>query len=105
MSYNKDGQYVGYIYIITNNVNSKCYIGQTQVNIEHRWRQHKHSARYPELWSGILYKAMRKYGIEKFHIKTISSFAFDDIEELKKRIEYTRKILYSKIQLAYAKWI
>lgn len=37
MSFNKDGQYVGYIYIITNNVNSKCYIGQTQVNIEHRW--------------------------------------------------------------------
>ena len=96
MSFNKDGQYVGYIYVITNNVNSKCYIGQTQVNIEHRWRQHKHSARYPELWSGILYKAMRKYGIENFHIKAISSFAFDDIGELKKELNIQERYYIQK---------
>ena len=81
MSYNKDGQYVGYIYIITNNVNSKCYIGQTQVNIEHRWRQHKHSARYPELWSGILYKAMRKYGRENFSFEIIEECEIDKLCE------------------------
>ena len=96
MSFNKDGQYVGYVYIITNDVNSKYYIGQTQVNIEHRWRQHKHSAGYPELWSGILYKAMRKYGIEKFHIKTISSFAFDDISELKRELNVQERYYIQK---------
>lgn len=44
------------IYKITNNINNKCYIGQSR-NIEKRWRDHKYSnLDYP------LYRAFRKYG-------------------------------------------
>ena len=43
MSFNKDGQYIGYIYIITNNVNDKVYVGQTYRSIKERFSEHLRS--------------------------------------------------------------
>ena len=37
---------MGYIYIITNDINNKVYIGQTISTIEHRWGEHKAKAYY-----------------------------------------------------------
>lgn len=32
---------MGYIYKITNIINKQCYIGQTIMSLEERWRHHK----------------------------------------------------------------
>lgn len=38
MSFNKNThKYEGYIYLIKNLINNKCYVGQTTTTIEHRW--------------------------------------------------------------------
>ena len=41
MAYNKEtGMWEGYIYVITNSVNRKQYVGQTITTVEHRFKQH-----------------------------------------------------------------
>lgn len=72
----------GYIYIIKNRVNNKCYIGQTKKTIEERWREHifNHTRR-----KQAIYMAMRKYGIENFYIEEVESV---DIEKLNDREIY-----------------
>jgi predicted GIY-YIG superfamily endonuclease len=48
------------IYLITNTVNNKSYVGQS-INIEKRWQQHKKSNE-----TKPLYRAFKKHGIDKF---------------------------------------
>lgn len=60
------------IYKITNQVNGKCYIGQS-VNIARRWRDHKKTssdASY-NAYDSVLHKAFRKYGIENFSFEVL----------------------------------
>ncbi len=52
------------IYIITNTVDGKKYIGKTIGSIERRWYQHQKNAEYGH--NTYLYAAMRKYGVDKF---------------------------------------
>jgi len=57
---------MGWIYIITNKENGKCYIGQTiSKRVETRWSGHR---RRPH---GLLKLAFEKYGIENFNFETI----------------------------------
>ena len=60
----------GYIYKITNNVNSKVYVGQTICDISKRFREHKHASLTQNT---CLYKAMRKYGVDNFKIEQIDT--------------------------------
>ena len=64
---------MGYIYKIYNDVNDHLYIGQTSQPISDRWEGHKSSARNSTLpsFNDTVHIAMRKYGIEKFHIVEI----------------------------------
>lgn len=60
------------IYKITNQINNKVYIGQTQ-DIERRFRQH-HTEPFNEnstTYNVLLYRAIRKYGIENFSFEII----------------------------------
>jgi len=52
------------IYKATNNVNKKCYIGQTKFNIEIRKKQHSSNG-------FLLHNAIRKYGIDAFEWEVI----------------------------------
>ena len=64
---------MGYIYKIINKIDNKCYIGQTMISLEERWRQHKSdrsNCRY-------LKRAFEKYSIENFEIKLIC-ICFDE---------------------------
>lgn len=61
---------MGYIYKIWNDNNDKLYIGQTRQTVNIRWKQHKNKAEY-ERQPLLIYRAMRKYGIDTFHIETI----------------------------------
>jgi group I intron endonuclease len=59
------------IYLITNNVNGKVYVGQTKTKLYARWATHKRDARY-----GIdlcICRAIKKYGPESFSIKEIAT--------------------------------
>jgi len=57
-------------YLITNQLNQKCYVGYTRQGLKKRFRQHLSSARtgsdYP------LHRAIRKHGEEAFVIKGLS---------------------------------
>jgi hypothetical protein len=60
----------GHVYLITNTVNGKVYVGQTVQPIIVRWRQHCGQAKsgrkaYP------LYLAMQKYGLSAFSVSVI----------------------------------
>lgn len=69
------------IYKITNDVNSKLYIGQTTKTLEQRIQNHRNS-----FVSGVdnhLYRAMRKYGWDKFHFEVIAEVTDQDtLDEL-----------------------
>lgn len=61
------------IYKITNNINNKCYIGQSR-NVEKRWENHKYrNLDYP------LYRAFRKYGIQNFTFEIIEECSVDEL--------------------------
>lgn len=59
---------MAYIYQITNDINNKVYIGKTEFSIEKRFKEHCHDAFRERMEKRPLYSAMRKYGIEHFHI-------------------------------------
>jgi group I intron endonuclease len=61
-----------FVYLVTNKINGKQYVGQTKNTPEQRWAGHVYSARgdksrrnYP------LYHAIRKYGPESFCVATL----------------------------------
>lgn len=75
------------IYKITNTVNGKCYIGQS-INIKQRWKNHKKDAFWeagPE-YEYPLYRAMRKYGFDKFTFEVLETCKQDELNQ--KEIEY-----------------
>ena len=65
------------IYKITNLVNGKVYIGQSQ-NIKERWKDHRTDYKRGEV---ILYRAMRKYGIDNFSFEVIEECSVDELNE------------------------
>ena len=62
---------MAYIYQITNDINGKIYIGKTEFSIEKRFKEHCTDAFKDRNEKRPLYAAMRKYGIERFHIELI----------------------------------
>lgn len=59
------------VYLITNDVNDKGYIGACTMPLERRWAGHRCWARKGRGYS--LHSAMRELGIDKFHIQRIFS--------------------------------
>lgn len=70
---------MAYIYQITNDINGKIYVGKTEFSIEKRFKEHCADAFRERNEKRPLYSAMRKYGIEHFHIELIEET--DDPEE------------------------
>ena len=65
-----------YIYIITNKINDKKYIGKTNRSIEERWKEHcKDRKRFTDR---PLYRAMNKYGVENFKIEKLEEVSTDE---------------------------
>jgi group I intron endonuclease len=71
---------MGYIYKITNKIDSKIYIGQTKNDLEERWKQHRRknsNCRY------ISY-AFKKYGIDNFKFELICISFDEKLDEIEK---------------------
>ena len=62
---------MAYIYQIQNDINQKIYIGKTEFSIEKRFKEHCKDAFCEQKENRPLYMAMRKYGIEHFHIELV----------------------------------
>lgn len=75
---------IGFIYKITNNVNNKCYIGQTHFSVEKRWKEHIRDSHKEFLQNRLLYKAIKKYGIENFDIVSIEEVSNELLNEREK---------------------
>lgn len=71
----------GFIYVITNDINGKQYVGKTRDSIKNRFVIHlkDYTKKYEE--KRPLYEAMNKYGIEHFSIKEIEKCPIDVLEE------------------------
>ena len=62
---------MAYIYQITNDINDKIYIGKTVRSIQERFKEHCRDYLKREMENRPLYRAMKKYGIEHFHIELL----------------------------------
>jgi group I intron endonuclease len=88
----------GVIYIITNKVNTKKYIGKAfsyvkngasglvQHGIYGRFANHVKAAKNNSMDCPLLYQAMRKYGFDKFDIQLLEIASKEDLKE--KETEY-----------------
>lgn len=71
----------GKIYIITNNIDAKVYVGRTIQKIETRWANHKADSRRK---NGGLHLAMAEYGVDNFEITHICSVKKEALDELER---------------------
>lgn len=79
----------GIIYVVTNLINGKRYVGQTIKGLDERKRQHLKDAKIA-YHNAPLYKAMRKYGTDAFSWE-IQDYAFSREELNQKEIFYIQK--------------
>lgn len=71
--------FVGYVYLITNLLNGKKYVGQTICDVRRRWSQHKNEAKKGSV--SAIHAAIRKYGPENFQMVIIDT-VYSNREEL-----------------------
>ena len=69
---------MAFIYKITNLVNNKCYIGKTERSIKQRWKEHLKKHKKLDL---PLYRALNKYGIEKFQIEQLEKCSSEEVDD------------------------
>lgn len=72
---------VGYIYYISNTVNNKLYVGKTISTLKERLGEHRRESRKQRTENRPLYRAMRKYGEDKFSIHLLEKVPFELLSE------------------------
>ena len=68
---------LGYIYIITNKINNKQYIGQTSRSIEVRYNEHCYDNRS----NSAIHKAIKEYGVSNFEVKELEKVPLEKLDE------------------------
>lgn len=73
---------MAFIYVITNQVNGKRYVGKTTHNsINKRWKEHIKDSKNRKYNKRPLYNALNKYGIENFIIEQLEECSIETLEE------------------------
>ena len=62
---------MSFIYVITNDINGKQYVGKTNWTIEKRFKEHIKDSKRERCEKRPLYNAMNKYGIEHFSVEQL----------------------------------
>lgn len=62
---------MGEIYLVTNIINEKKYVGQTRGGFQKRWSEHVSHANNEKSDFSVLHRAMKKYGIPSFRVEKI----------------------------------
>jgi len=75
---------MGNIYLITNLVNDRVYIGQTIKPIEDRFKEHVSESRMMRIKTMPLYHAINKYGVKNFKILLLEKVNKDKMDEREK---------------------
>ena len=80
---------MSYIYKITNIENQHIYIGKTDRTVEERWKEHLKDCNRVNFGNRPLYRAINKYGKDKFLIEQIEECPSNEVAEREKYwIEY-----------------
>ena len=74
----------GFIYKISNDINSHIYIGKTILTIEERFKEHIKDSKKEEWKHRPLYRAINKYGIEHFTISLVEECNYTILSEREK---------------------
>lgn len=77
-----------YVYLITNTINQKKYVGITTRSIEKRWKEHINASNCESYsnYNDLLHKAIRHYGKDNFKVECIDTS--DSEEDLKNKEIY-----------------
>lgn len=78
------------IYVITNRVNNKQYVGKTEFELQTRFEQHKRDSTKERCKYRPLYRAINKYGIENFSISELENCSQE--ESCEKEIYWVSKL-------------
>ena len=79
------------VYLITNKINGKRYVGQTSQTLQKRWNRHKSPMNHRN--SSYLYNAICKYGAENFIVEPLV------IVETKQEMDYYEQELIKVLDL------
>lgn len=74
-----------FVYLLTNAIDEKKYVGKTEKTVEERWREHVSNSHNPKKQE-YLYRAMRKHGVDNFSrtlLATASSA--EELNDLERR--------------------
>lgn len=75
---------LGKIYLISNDVNSKLYVGQTIQNLNKRFNGHCCYSKSDRSANMYIKRAIHKYGRDKFHITLLEECPIDLLNEREK---------------------
>lgn len=73
------------IYCIKNNIDSKCYIGQS-INVKKRLQHHLNRCQQ-DRYDNLIYRAFKKYGIENFSVSVLEYVDTKDFTYAKKKLD------------------
>lgn len=76
---------MGYIYLITNHINGKKYVGQTVNPIHHRWKEHIEDSYNGNKSNSLLHRAIIRDGESNFGIEMIEECSNELLNDREKK--------------------
>lgn len=80
----------GYIYIMTNLITHKQYVGQTMHTITDRYKHHIHEAKFYKD-TMYIHESMRKYGFDNFSVDELMCIEVNTKQELSEKLNQWEK--------------